>query len=269
MIALTSRWDWYEATIDGVDDGRVSAALALSMGGTVSVGKARNGYAHCDVVERDGEVLAEVYGHSARAGEVHVTVTSNACDKVVPWLRERYPEHRVSRADAACDFTADFDAIDVHVLAFAQDRGISFRLVTNSEGGATRYLGSPTSETRLRVYKKSEQLRALHPEASASIPDGIIRCELVIRPGKRELKERVSHMSPDDVWGLSGWSAGFAEMVLGLTPERVPTHFRRPTNWSRVLHVLSIQYGPSIGRRAEQVGRKAVLDELAEALGLS
>jgi len=267
--SLASRWDWYEATIDGVDDGRVPSGLAFALGANVTLGKGRNGYAHCDVVERDDEVLAQVYGRSARDGEVHVTITSEACDEVVPLLRERYPEHRVSRADSACDFSADFETIDTQALAFAVDRGLSYRLVTNSEGGATRYLGSVASETRLRVYKKSEQLRALHPEKASEIPDGIVRCELVVRPGKRAVKERLSTMSPDDAWGMSQWSAAFGELVLSLTPERVPTHFRRPTDWKRALHFLGQQYGPSVERRVGQVGREQATAELLTALGLA
>ncbi|WP_344312950.1 hypothetical protein, partial [Agromyces terreus] len=151
---------------------------------------------------------------------------------------------------------------------FAEEHGISYRLVTDSDGGSTRYLGSPTSETRLRVYKKSEQLRALHPEAADRIPSGIVRCELVVRPGKRAVKERLSTMSPDEAWGMSRWSALFAVMVMGFEPERVPTHFRRPTDWSRALHFLGSQYGPSIERRVAVVGIDQARAEVLAALGL-
>lgn len=263
-----ARWDWYEATLDGLDDERVAPALALALNATVVRGKGRNGYAQCWVVERADVVLAQVYGRSARLGEVHITVTSESCDEVVPLLRRRFPAHRVSRADSAVDFGADFDTLDVQVLAFATERGLSHRLITNSDGGATRYVGSPSSEVQMRLYKKSEQLRALHPEAADTVPDGIVRFELQARPGKRHVKELVGTMAPDDLWGLAKWSAELALLVLEIDAERVPTHFRRPTDWSRALHFLGVQYGPIVQRRADLVGFDQARSELLAALGV-
>lgn len=267
--ALGCRFDWYELTADGLDDGRVAPALALSLGARVVAGKGRNGYAVCHVVERDDRALASVYGHSARAGEVHITTTGESCDEVVPLLRRLYPEHRVSRADAAVDFEADFSLLDDRAVAFAQARGLSFRLVQDSDGGSTRYLGAPTSETRVRVYKKTEQLRALHPDIASTVPDGVVRAELVARPGKRDVKELLSTMEPDDLWGLGKWTQQFAIEMLGIDAPRVATHFRRPSDWSRALHFLERQYGPMMSRRVEAVGLDAARREVLAALGLS
>ena len=268
-MGVSSRFDWYEATFDlpGEDD-RVASAIALAVGGQLVRGRGRNGYAVCWHVERADEVLAQVYGRSARLGEVHVTITSESCDEVVPVLRRLYREHRVSRADSAVDFAADFAELDELVLGFATERGLSHRMVTNSEGGATRYVGSPSSEVRMRVYKKSEQLRQLHPEKADEIPDGIVRIELQVRPGKRIVKERLSEAAPDDVWGFSQWSADLAGLVLQIDAERVSTHFRRPSDWSRAIHFLSRQYGPLVAKRAAQVGTEQARRELLEALGV-
>lgn len=269
MGALSSRFDWYELTLDGHDDGRERARLALALGGTLTRGKPRNGYAECYVIERDGAVLALVYGRSARLGEVHIVASSEACDEVVPLVRELWPEHRVSRADSAVDFAADFDELDALAVAFAESRGVSYRLVTDSAGGATRYLGAPSSELRVRVYKKTEQLRAMHPEAAATIPDGIVRVELQARPGKRPVKEAVSSMGADDLWGLGEWTTHLAAKVLRIEAERVPTHFRRPTDWDRAMHFLGLQYAPMIARRVQELGAESVRSELLDALGIS
>jgi hypothetical protein len=266
--ALGCRFDWYELTADGLDDGRVAPALSLALGARITQGKGRNGYAVCEVVQRDESVLAEVYGHSARAGEVHIKTSGDACDEVVPLLRRLYPSHRVSRADSSVDFAADFDELDAQALAFATRRGLSHRLITDSAGGATRYLGAPSSELRLRVYRKSEQLRALHPELAETIPDGIVRAELQGRPGKRDVKELVSVMSADELWGLGQWSQLFAAELLGFDAPRVPTHYRRPSDWQRALHFLNRQYGPMMARRVDDVGLEAVQREVLDALGL-
>lgn len=268
MSGSGSRFDWYAATIDNADDGRVSRGLAVALGGSIAAGRARNGYSTCEVVQRDDDVLAEVYGRSARLGEVHVVTSSSSCDEVVPLLRNAWPIHRVARADSAVDFAADFDQLDALTLAFAESRRISFELITNSEGGATRYLGARSSEVRLRVYKKSEQLRALHPERD-DVPDGIVRAELQVRPGKRDAKEAAASMSADDVWGLSQWSQDYAGELLGFDAVRTSTHFRRPSDWTRALHFLGQQYRPMIERRAVEVGADVVRTELLDALGLS
>lgn len=266
--ALGARFDWYELTMDAGDDERVAPAIALATGGRVTRAKGRNGYAAAWEVSRGDEVLAVVYGRSARLGEVHVSITGVSCDEVVPIVRRLWPEHRVSRADGSVDLVADFETVDAHALAFAKGRRVKHRLVTDSEGGATRYLGATTSEVSVRVYKKTEQLRALHPERADEIPAGLVRYEVQVRPGKREVKEAVSRMTADDLWGLSAWGRDFAREALSIEAERTATHFRRPSSWSRSLHYLAEQYAPSVARRAEEVGMAAARAEVLEALGL-
>lgn len=267
MNALASRFDWYAATIEDADDGRVPSVLTLGLGAALVRGRGRNGYAECWEVQRGDDVLAHVYGRSARSGEVHVVASSESCDEVVPLLRRRFRAHRVARADAAVDFAADFAQLDRMAVEFAKRRGISYEYIVNSEGGATRYLGARSSEVRLRVYKKSEQLRALHPERT-DIPEGIVRAELQVRPGKRDVKEATASMSADDVWGLSAWSKEFAAELLDIDAPRTSTHFRRPSDWSRALHFLGQQYGPMVAKRAELVGADRARGELLDALGV-
>lgn len=264
---LSSRWDWYELTIDNVDDGRIPSSLALALGAKTEIGKPRNGYASCVVIARNDVVLAEVFSGSNRIGEVHVTITSDACDEVVPLVRNLWPVHRVSRADVACDFQSEFSSLDEFVMSALEPKGISHRLITSSDGGATRYFGAVSSETRLRIYKKTEQMRAMHPDQAAEIPDGIVRLELQHRPSKRAAKAHLSTLQPDEVWGVSKWASLVAEMVLGFKPERAPTHFRKPTDWTRSLHFLGVQYGPSFQRRSAEVGEAQATEELLLAIG--
>jgi hypothetical protein len=199
---------------------------------------------------------------------VHVTITGAACLELVPVVRRHWPEHRVSRADAALDFRADFDVLDARLVAFADARKIKHESIVNSDGGATRYLGARSSDVRLRLYKKTEQLRALHPERAGEIPDGIVRCELQARPGRREVRERVAPLPADDFWGLGEWSQAIALEVLGLDPVRTPVNFRRPSDWERSVYFLGLQYGPLVRDRAGYKGVDAVRAEVLKALGL-
>lgn len=293
MTAFAScRFDWYEITFDRTDnpdvaspilgagdkknvydDGNervVARRLAQALGGCKIVeGRGRNGYAVSYAVVRGDDELARVYGRSARHDEVHIVTAGESCDEVVPILRDFWPVHRVSRADVAADFQDDFDALDALAVEFAKERSISYRLVTDSAGGATRYLGAVSSETMVRVYKKSEQLRALYPHRADSVPDGIVRVEMQIRPGKRAMKQRVAGMAPADVWGLSRWTKQLAAQLLAVDAVRVPTHSRRPTEWSRALHYLGVQYSPAVARRVLEVGQEQTVREVLEALGLT
>ena len=265
---LGCRFDWYESTHDDLDESLVAMQLAAATGGRVVEGKGRNGYAISYAIVLGDDELVRVYGRSARFGEVHLVTSSESCDVVVPIIRRMWPAHRVSRADVSVDFAADFSELDTRAVAFVSARGVSYRLMTNSEGGATRYLGAKSSEVSVRVYKKSEQLRAQHPDRASSIPDGIVRVELVNRPGKRDTKERAAGMEPDEFWGFGQWTAQFAVELLGVEAERVPTHFRRPSDWARALHFVGKQYGPMIQRRAQDVGMDQAIAELLGAVGL-
>jgi len=267
MSGYSARFDWYSATFEQLDDGRVPASLALALGGTVSWGRGRLGYARCATIERQDETLARVFVGSARLGEVHVAVSGDACDRVVPLVRRLWPEHRVARADSAIDFKAEFEVIDAAALEFAKDRRLAFRLVTDSEDGATRYLGSPKSEVQVRVYKKTEQLRKMHPERAQEVAEGIVRVELQARPGS-VVKASVASMTAEELWGLGAWTRDFAVEFLQVDAERVSTHFRVPSDWSRSLHWLGKQYGPLIRKRADEVGADVAITEVLDTLGM-
>lgn len=263
-----ARFDWYQATFDGADHEGVATSLALSLGGRTGPARALYGYAAASAVEVDDRVLCTVFGRSARLGEVHVQTSGDACDVVVPLVRSIWPAHRVSRVDSALDFAASFDALDAAALDFAVRRGLRHRLVTDSEGGATRYVGSPSSEVMVRLYRKSEQLRALHPDQAAEIPDGIVRAEVQVRPGKRAAKEAAGLAPAVDVWGFGQWSKDLAEEVLALDPIRASTHFRRQSDFERAMYFLGLQYGPMVSARAAERGVEETARRVLAALGI-
>lgn len=264
--SLGTRFDWYEVTWEGWTD--AAATLGVILGGEVRQERGRNGYAECNSVVRGEDELVRVYGRSSRIGELHAVITGASCDEVVPLFRTLWPEHRVSRADSAVDVVANFAQVDAEAVTFAERRGLTYRLITDSNGGATRYLGAPTSEVRVRVYKKSEQLRAVHPERAASVPDGVVRFELQARPSKRASKETASQLSADELWGLSQWAQVLALDMLGINAERTYLQFRRPSSWSRSLHFLGLHYGRLVRDHAAEVGRDAAVAEVLEVLGL-
>lgn len=264
-----TRFDGYEMTHDLTDEGRLAQQLALSLGATVRASKAKQGYAIGHELVRGEDELARVWEHApGRPGEVHVVVMGGACDEVVPVLRTLWPGHRVSRVDSAQDFQGGFDELRATALRFAERRKLKHTEILGHGDGDTLYLGARSSEVRVRVYDKSAELRQKHPERASTIPDGIARVELQARPGKRQIKEAAAYLSPDGMWGLGEWTRDFASELLKLDVERVPTHFRRPSNWDRAMHYMGNQWGPLVRARAAEVGSAAALAELASALGL-
>lgn len=264
---MTSRFDWYSATFDIADERRLADGLAIALNGVVTPRKGLHGYSRGWTVERGTDKLATVLGGTAQ-GDTHVITTSESCDLVVPLIRKFWPCHRVARADSAIDFKGDYEEIQAYAKGFAEARGLTWDSRVNSDGGATFTIGSRASERYLRVYKKTEQLRAKYPERSGEIPDGIIRAELEVKPSKRPAKVRLAVMTAEDMWGLGKWTKEFAEELLGLEPERVKLRFKNSTDWERALHYLGKQYGPSIARRLETHPADDVIEQVLDVLGL-
>ena len=266
------RFDWYEATFDGWQADEVASSLAVALGssGAVTRCKGQHGYGFGVQLVEAGEVVLTVFGGSERVDEVHVRVSGGDCDAVVPLIRKFWPEHRVSRVDSSVDFVADFEELDAVALDFCRNyhignmpKPLSHRLTSCSKGGATRYLGSVKSSKVVRVYKKSEEVRAKDPRAV--VPDGVVRVELQLRPSKRAGKAAVASMSPQAVWGL-GWPREFAQLVAALDVEPVELEGRNKSEWSRALWYLGQQYGKAVRKRAEEVGVDVAMDEVRRSL---
>lgn len=268
MNGSGARFDWYSATFDDLDDRQVAENLAIALSGLVTFRKGLHGYARGWDVERGKEKLATIFGGSSRLDEVHIIVSSEACDEVVPLLRKLWPLHRVSRADSAIDFQTDYNALKRFAKGFAEARGLAWNDRVNSDGGATFTIGSRSSERFLRIYKKTEQLLALHPERAGEIPAGIIRAELELKPSKRLAKERLAEMTAEDLWGLGKWTTDFAKELLDLDPERTHLRFKKHSDWDRSLHYLGAQYAPMISRRLETHSPDEVLAQVREVLGI-
>lgn len=267
MVKIMPRFDWYSATLSDSHGAEVANKLARVTNAGISLGKGRFGYRRKYALEHDGETLVNVYSDSATPGEVHIEIMSVGCDKYVQEVRQLWPLHRVSRADSAEDFLGDFEELKKRCIAFAEERSIKHRLVQDSDGGATLYLGATSSEYMVRLYKKSEQLRAKFPQRS-DIPDGVLRLELQARPSKSQKKERLATMEAGDLFGLSKWTSSLANEVLGQSVEYVKLDVAPASDWSNLLFHLSKQYSPSILRRLETHSPDEVYGEVLQALGL-
>lgn len=145
-------------------------------------------------------------------------IKSEHCLTYVQPLKEIVPEARLTRADVAIDFVADFDSIASRLIELAEQKNVKWEKVTNSAGGETLYLGSRKSEHLIRLYKKTEQLQQVH---NVEIQPRVVRLELQKRPAKRDAKEFAYQLSEVDLVASHALSRAVAKLVLNQDLEEV------------------------------------------------
>lgn len=108
-----------------------------------------------------------------------------ACARLAPALQRAFPGARLSRADAALDWSQAglWDAL--HRMAKTLARGnvkLGGVRTIESDTGRTFYLGSRTSTVSLRVYEKDRERAAKGVIDAADIDPDLIRIEWTFRP---------------------------------------------------------------------------------------
>lgn len=245
-----SDFDWYSATLSdeslmtGVD-----ALLALSDEAPELV-RGRLGYSHGFALSREGARFATVYRGSGLLD--HVVATGGDAPEVARTLRLRVPGHAVSRADVKVDFCAGprfFAETRDLIRSELRGRVTLTRYEEEAPKGTseTLYVGSRTSETRMRLYEKGKESPDLYP------PD-TVRMELQVRPAKAERKVLAGTLEPDDFWGFARWSRAVLEAVVGLGAPVLPPQHVRVSDVDRSLDAVALQYGKVFVRSLERHG---------------
>lgn len=250
-------FDWYSASssVGALSD--VDRVLSAFPGGQLRDGPGRYGWRLGVEVVRDGRLLGRGYAHGRDGAFIELIGPGAAL--LSGALREVWPVHRVSRVDVAADRRCSY-ARAVRRLAdlVPSVKRVEIRSTT---GGATTYFGAPSSDTRVRVYKKTEQMSDVH---GIEIEPGVVRFEVQVRPQSRE-KVRFASLDPDAV---AGWRRlGRAAMTVAGERFAVARGVPDPVDtsglgsWERTLGSLVRQYGPGIERTGDRAS--AVRDLLA------
>lgn len=256
------RFDWYSATIEA-PAGAVIEGLAGALGATERDGKPHNGYEHGIDLVRDGSTVARVW-FGGNGGHPFAFASSDATDAFVDALRALWPEHRVTRVDAAQDYDEPraWDRLYGLAESFALSRGLAVDQAGDwlrLEAGRTFYVGGRSSAVRLRVYEKGKQLRGEAVLAGAS-PDSIspdlVRVELQVRPDK-DARWQAASMRPEDFYGFSVWSRDFLAHLTGEDVERVTIREARSTDVERSVGWMTRQYADTFERLIEWLGSEA------------
>ena len=213
------KFDWFEITADDVSVYRLKKVFS----DCEIIKKAKGVYGYPDAFEirKAGLHIGEIWtGKKTETAsvETHVQIKSEHCLTYVQPLKEIVPEARLTRADVAIDFVADFDVIACRLIELAKQKNVKWEKVTNSGGGETLYLGSRKSEHLIRLYKKTEQLQLVH---KVEIPPRVVRLELQKRPAKRSAKEMAYQLSEVELIASHALSRAVAKLVLNQELEEI------------------------------------------------
>lgn len=184
-----------------------------------------------------------------------------ACARLAPILQKAFPGARLSRADAALDWSQEglFDDL----LAMARLLGMGnkklggVRLI-ESDTGRTFYLGSRTSTVSLRIYEKDRERAARGVIDAADIDPDLIRIEWTFRPQSKS-KAGMAGLTPAQMIRTSVWARDFmsraaaimevTDRVERLNKQEVTREVREKTLDSAVQHGVN-QYEKSFMRLA-------------------
>lgn len=203
-------FDWYQATVKDVDIGSFLDSCSK--------------FYECDVVSTKPDTPYEMGYHLVRGevkflkvshGGVNEGIFAKASGHNAPifseFLRSKYPNHSVSRADSAIDFDDPeaFNLLKTQAEYIAGKYRIKYNTLGDwrsdgvRQGGRTIQLGSRKSPVFIRIYEKGhEQLEKLN-DTSASL--NWVRVELELKPGTKDSKIFLSHMPPREIFSVNDW----------------------------------------------------------------
>lgn len=253
------RFDWYQATIPEHPVTLVDSILSrLAPGGDVEQGRGRHNY-HQSFTVRDirGDRVALVLAGGPN-GHPNATASGVATDGFVDLVREAWPEHRVTRFDAAEDFCEPgaFEMAESVCREVARDLGVKGRAIVPDDPaeGRTYYMGAPSSDVRVRLYDKAAEVRrSLPPERHSEIPENWVRLEAQVRP-RKEWRERAAHVTPEQAWGFAGWTHELARRAFELQVERITMQAGRETDHERAYRFMLRQYGGALRQMFADLG---------------
>ena len=253
------RFDWYQATIPENPIVLVETLKsALAPDGDIVEGRGRHNYHQSFRVRNArGERVAEVLAGGSN-GDPNATASGIVTPGFVDVVRGSWPEHRVTRFDAAEDMAQQgaLEALEATCRGLAKDLGIKGRAVVPDDPseGRTYYLGAPSSDTRVRLYDKTAETRAkLPPERHGEVPDHWARLEVQVRP-RKQWKLFAAQATPEQAWGFAGWTHELAKRALSLHIERITMQSGRETDDERAFRFMVLQYGPLLQRICRDLG---------------
>lgn len=274
------RFDYYQATIE--DDPRAVVGKLALLGHQLdpchSLAKAYRYSEGYRIMHKDvgpvGTVLLGGNGPYA-----HAFASSDATDAFCDLVRNEWPDrHLVTRMDPCQDFN-DGQArkkLTRMMRRYAKARRMKLQVIFNpldATAGQTTYLGSPSSEYRMRTYDKGwEQfgkLQALWEKKGVKLSEDIIlntatgeqvkpanwiRAELQARPKDEAARRLAATATPEQAWGFTDWSHDLAKEAFALDLERFYIRTRKVSKDEEAMRWMCRQYGQMLHRQMLDYG---------------
>lgn len=233
-----SRFDWYATTLS--DDSAPSMAVAeglIVLGDKTRRIRGQYGYSRGIQIFRDGDVWATCYDGPGRPD--FVVASGHHAPSLADSFRQLFPNGSVSRADACIDFAGGAEFYD-QAHAWATDlfhgkiKMREFMDLSGPQPARTLYLGSPKSETQVRIYQKGLQ--------DPTYPIDTVRAEVQVRPQKPTRKRYAAVAPPQDLWGFSRFSKAVIAELASVGVPAAPPRSARVSDLDRALDAAVTQY---------------------------
>lgn len=253
------RLDAYTATLVGPKPDELFMLLSDRLGPaahTSKLGKGFHTFGHRHAICDDsGAEVASMQWGGHQGDRMMIEVKGEHTPIIVEQLRERWPEHRVTRVDSCADFDepgaferllGPCERVVRERKLYAERRG---DWEQHPELGRTYMMGSHASAVRCRLYEKGRQ-----PEYRHLGLDNWARIEVQVRPAKGA-KEAYSRLQPVEVWGASRWTKELAAELLEahIDPHPAGTVYRKPEDEAARWWMCK-QYGANLLELKDAVG---------------
>lgn len=266
------RFDWYQATIPAHPLDVVEGVLAaMAPGGEVRSGRGMHGYTQSHEIRRgDGDRVALVLCGGNRGAHPNAQASGADAPQFAATVRDMWPRHRVTRVDAAEDLVGQgaYETLETSCRSLARERRLKGRAIVPDDvaDGRTYYVGSATSDVRVRLYDKTaEQRRLMAPDRLHEVPDNWARVEAQVRP-RKDAGYAVAALSPSEVWGCASWTCELAQRLFALDLARIEMQAGRETQDQRAWRFMIQQYGATMRRKASRIGWPEMFAELRRDL---
>ena len=255
-------FDWYAASFPGVgpDEFLGSFLNKNDLAKVVPYQGKTHGYEGGARVLLGDLVLLSVLWGGNRGAPLNAWASGGRSPAFAGWARSDFPNHYVTRVDAAIDLNAPGAWDDLLDLFF--DLRNAFPRVQSSvlgdlyggKKGVTHYLGSVKSESRMRLYQKGLQV----PEAGQPYH---VRAEFMVKP-KGAQRLVLAKSPPSQVWTYSPVARMAFDRLKGFDPGVAVRDTPRRTDLQRRFDAMCKQYGKTIAEVVSLLGSP-------EALGLA
>jgi hypothetical protein len=254
-------FDWYQCSL-ALDPDDLIPAICDEYAASTRHGKPQPPYTRClefvplGSKKNDLTVVPFASIHYGGINEkILLRSTSDNAQRFSEFVRNRWPNHSVSRLDVALDFREGPDFFN-DMAEWLIDYASKNRLTVSYAGdwsqgvsGRTLYVGSRKSPVFVRLYEKGlEQLK----RGNSSAPVDWVRFEAEIKPSNKVAKINMSLVSPSECLGSSKLLRDFGALLGdNYAPLRVGT-VRKMTDFDRTFSHLCYQYADLFKDLVEQ-----------------